>query len=66
MVGRWKHSVLDALERINKFGKLILEKYQTQSATIANSEYIEYDPILKRIQPCWRTPRSLQDLHNLA
>ncbi|KAJ9053301.1 hypothetical protein DSO57_1038210 [Entomophthora muscae] len=66
MVGRWKHSVLDALERINKFGKLILGKYQTRSATIANSEYIEYDSILKRIQPCWRTPRSLQDLHNLA
>ncbi|KAJ9071238.1 hypothetical protein DSO57_1038948 [Entomophthora muscae] len=66
MVGRWKHSVSDVLERINKFGKLIPGKYQTRSATIANSEYIEYDPILKHIQPCWRTPRSLQDLHNLA
>ncbi|KAJ9068514.1 hypothetical protein DSO57_1027857 [Entomophthora muscae] len=55
IIQQWKLEVARHLERINKFGTLILGKFLTQCSTIANCQYIKYNTIRKRIKPIWRT-----------
>ncbi|KAJ9080156.1 hypothetical protein DSO57_1028018 [Entomophthora muscae] len=64
MIQQWKLKIVRHLERISKFGGLIPGKFQTRNYTLANSQYIRYKAISKRLQPIWRA-ESHQDL-NLA
>lgn len=53
MILGWKSMIQQSLERISRFGSLIPGRVQDRRMTIAKSEYVGYDMILKRIIPVW-------------